>query len=260
MAKYTSILHDKRVLIIGGTSGIGFCVAEAAVEYGAHVCIASSQQSKLDKKLAQLRSSYPDQAERISGHVCDLSQPQNLESNIESLLKAAAAPAKLDHIVFTAGDAIKVLPITETSVDVIQACGTVRFLSPMIVAKFAPLYLNPGPQSSIALTGGTISNKPVKGWSTMAAWGSGIEGMARGLAVDLAPIRVNMICPGPVLTELLDGFPKEASSAALQRYADETLVGRMGKPEELAEAYLYTMRDSFATGVVITSDGGRLLS
>ncbi|KAL9003612.1 MAG: hypothetical protein Q9188_003533 [Gyalolechia gomerana] len=155
--KYISILHEKRVLIIGGTSGIGYCVAEAALEYGAHVCIASSQQSKLDKKIAQLQSTYPDKDTKISGYTCDLSQPQQLESNIESLLKAAAGTFKLDHVVFTAGDAIKVGPISETSVDAIQACGNIRFFGPLVLAKFAPRYLNPGPQSSITFTGGTAS-------------------------------------------------------------------------------------------------------
>ncbi|KAL8934599.1 MAG: hypothetical protein Q9211_005143 [Gyalolechia sp. 1 TL-2023] len=261
VSKYTSILHDKRVLVIGGTSGIGFCVAEAALEYGAKVCIASSQQSKVDKKLSQLKSTYPDKASSVSGYTCDLSKPQQLESNIKTLLEAAAGDSKLDHIVFTAGDSVKAIPISETSVTVIQECGNIRFLGPPILAKYAPLYLSPGPQSSITLTGGTLSNKPMKGVTTIAAWASSIEGMTRGLAVDLAPIRVNMVSPGTVYTELFDGFMKERAGedTPLQRYADDTLIGRMGRPEQLAEAYLYAMRDCFVTGVTITSDGGRLL-
>ncbi|KAL8707951.1 MAG: hypothetical protein Q9220_007094 [cf. Caloplaca sp. 1 TL-2023] len=258
-SKYTSNLKGKRILIIGGTSGIGFCVAEAALEYGAWVCIASSKQTKVNQKVAQLKATYPDSAYKVKGLTCDLSQPQYLEKRIESLLNNAAYASRLDHIVFTAGDALKIVPITETSVDAILACGNVRFLAPMILAKYAPTYMSPGPASSMTLTGGTISQRPIKGWSVTAAWGAGIEGMTRGLAVDLAPIRVNMICPGAVKTELFEGFPKETAEAALEGMRQATLVGKLGTPEQLAEAYLYTMKDHFVTGEIVRSDGGRLM-
>ncbi|KAL8947803.1 MAG: hypothetical protein Q9222_005951, partial [Ikaeria aurantiellina] len=257
-SKYTSVLHDKHVLVLGGTSGIGFCVAEASLEYGATVCIASSKQSKLDQKIAQLKSTYPALTSKISGHTCDLSQPQQLESNIQSLLKRATGEGatKLDHIVFTAGDALKIVPVAETSVDAILACGNVRFLAPMILAKYAARYMSPGPASSLTLTGGTIAQRPIKGWSVTAAWGAGIEGMTRGLAVDLAPIRVNMVSPGAVKTELFEGFPKETTEAALEGMRRATLVGELGAPEQLAQAYLYAMKDSFVTGEIVRSDGG----
>ena len=257
--KYAAKLHNARVLVFGGTSGIGFCVAEAALEHGAHVCLSGSKQSKLDSAIARLQSSYPEKISSLSGQVCDLSQPSELERNIESLLKKAAADSKIDHIVFTAGDAIKIAPVAELTLEAIQRAGNVRFLGPLILAKLAPKYLSDGPRASITLTGGTMSHRPNKNWTLIAAWGSGVEGITRGLAVDLAPVRVNMVSPGAVHTELFDEIPKDRLEGVLQGYKEGTLVGEVGTPENLAEAYLYSMRDHFMTGTIIQSDGGRLL-
>ena len=257
--KYTSKLHNARVLVLGGTSGIGFCVAEAALEHGAQVCISGSKQTKLDEAVSRLQSTYPEKASNIHGQVCDLSQPEQLESNIETLLKAAAADTKIDHIAFTAGEALKVVPIAEATVESIQESGTVRFLAPLLLAKMVPKYISPGPESSITLTGGTTIHRPAKGLTIMVAWGSGIEGITRGLAVDLAPVRVNIVCPGAVHTQRFDYIAKERLEGVLQGFRDGNLLGKVGTPEELAEAYIYSMKDHFATGAFLQSDGGRLL-
>ncbi|MCJ1360249.1 MAG: hypothetical protein MMC33_010252 [Icmadophila ericetorum] len=85
----------------------------------------------------------------------------------------------------------------------------------------------------------------------MAAWGLGIEGTMRGLAVDLAPIRVNMVRLGAVHTELFGDISEERLPAVLQRFKDASLLGKVGTPEEVAEAYIYAMKDSFVTGSAI---------
>ena len=257
--KYTSKLHGTRVLIFGGTSGMGFCVAEAAIEHGAHVCISDSKQAKLERAISRLQSSYPASASKVSGHVCDLSQPDTLESNLDAILKLATANSKIDHIIYTSGDALKIVPVAEATIETILKVGHIRFMGPLILAKLAPKYMSAGPKSSITLTGGTMSHKPTKGWTLIAAWGSGIEGITRGLAVDLAPIRVNMVSPGAVHTELFDDIPKERLDGVLQGFTDGTLINKMGTPENLAEAYLYAMKDQFVTGKILESDGGRLL-
>lgn len=83
----------------------------------------------------------------------------------------------------------------------------------------------------------------------------GKKGWQRGLAVDLAPIRVNAVSPGSVKTDLFDGL----SAEAIEGMRKATLTGRLGRPEDLAESYLYAMRDGFLTGSTIHSHGGRLL-
>ena len=72
--KYTNKLHNKHVLIFGGTSGIGFCIAEACLEHGAHVTISGSNKARLDQSLSRLRNAYPDiPGSNIKGYTCDLS-------------------------------------------------------------------------------------------------------------------------------------------------------------------------------------------
>lgn len=94
----------------------------------------------------------------------------------------------------------------------------------------------------------------------MAGWGSAKEGMARGLAVDLKPVRVNCVSPGAIDTELFDRFGSRGSREQIvEMYKNKTLVKRIGKPEDIAEAYLYLMRDGFVTGTTLLSDGGYVL-
>ncbi|KAI4270316.1 MAG: hypothetical protein LQ337_006756 [Flavoplaca oasis] len=257
-SKYLSKLRDKRILVIGGTSGIGFCVAEAAFEHDANVIVSSSTQAKIDKTISRLQASYPDKATKISGHVCDLAELSALESNVEALLKAATRENtnKIDHIVFTAGNSIPCPKVSELTVETVQAWGNVRFFGTLMLAKYAPTYMTPGSRSSITLTSGTIAHKPFKDRAVMAAWGSGIEGIMRGLAVDLAPIRVNIVSPGAVATEIFEGLPE----AMIDVFRKETLTGEMGTPEDVAEAYLHSMKDGFMTGSVLVNDGGRVLS
>ena len=260
--KYVNKLSGTRVLILGGTSGIGFGVAEAALEHGASVILSSSTQTKLSNAIERLKTGYPDRAAQVSGHTCDLSQPQSIESNLSALFEAATASAttRIDHIVFTAGDSVGITPVSEMTVEKIQKAGTVRFLGPLMIAKLAPKYLSSGPASSITLTSGTIGAKPMPNWTLQAAYGTGIEGMTRGLALDLKPVRVNVVSPGAVLTEAFDHISENVREGFVQQMKAATTTGEMGRPEDVAEAYLYAMKDRFVTGAVISTDGGRLLT
>lgn len=257
--KFSTKLEGVRILILGGTSGIGFSIAEESLEQGALVTVASSKAIKVEQALSKLRASYPSLSANITGYTCDLSSEETLEANIENLLRSTASVGLISHIVTTAGDAIKLAPIAELTLGDVSKMGTVRFMAPLMIAKHAPKYMEPGPGSSLTLTGGINSHRPAKNWVVPAAWGSGIEGIARGLAVDLAPIRVNVVNPGAVHTELFDDIPKEALEGILEGFREGTLVGRVGKPEDLAEAYLCSMRCDFMTGAVLNVDGGRMI-
>ncbi|KIL54518.1 hypothetical protein M378DRAFT_113979 [Amanita muscaria Koide BX008] len=261
-------LAGKRILVLGGTSGIGFAVAAAALEHGALVVVSSSQLTNVENAVSRLKTAYPtdDFHSRISGFTCDLGNPEKLEENILVLLKqstttADGGQALLDHIVFTAGDSqMKFKPLKEATVDYIRDWGTVRFVAPLILAKLVGPFIRPSHTSTITLTSGSGTKKPPPGWSLVAGYAGGIETMTRGLAVDLAPIRVNCILPGAVHTEFWDSaVGKEALDGALKQYAEQTLVGHVGKPEDIAEAYIYVMKDNFCTGSSISNNGGSLL-
>ncbi|OJJ96937.1 hypothetical protein ASPACDRAFT_1874303 [Aspergillus aculeatus ATCC 16872] len=262
-------LAGTRVLVIGGTSGIGFAVARAALEHGANVFLASSQTKKVDEALTRLKTLYPEpeyHARVAGGCACNLGDPATLETNVRNLLEQATTSTTgktlLDHIVYTAGDALSLKPVTDPTLTVagIHAAGTVRVLGALMVAKHAQRYMRVSTRSSITFTSGVNGHRPAPGWALAAASGGAVEGMARGLAVDLAPVRVNTVSPGAVLTELLDNFGDEkAKLAAVERYAEETLVREIGRPEDVAEAYVYLMKDRFVTGTVVHSEGGKLL-
>ncbi len=225
--KFINKLRGKRVLIFGGTSGIGYAVAEACVEHGCTLIISGSNESNLANAALRLKTSYPHVASSsriITTHVCDLSNKEDLEYNIRSLLFTVTLGGneKLDHVVFTAGDKRSLKSVSEVTVAEFEKNQVVRNIAPIIVAKYLREYLEVNPDSSYILTGGFITSKPPPGWGLHAA--SGLEGLTRGLAVDLAPIRVNLVAPGAILTEAMKGLPEQA----LEGLAKTTTVKRLG--------------------------------
>ena len=257
--KYTQKLTGKHVLIIGGSSGIGYAVAEGALEFGAHVTISSSQESKIASAKDSLLQSYPSAKPRLEGFPCDLTSP-DLESNLQSLLsKTNANGTKLDHIIFTAGDKLANAPLGDVTLEGMQKAAMVRFNAPLLLAKHAPANMNPGPSSSITLTTGSISERPMKGWAMIGGLATGNHGQTRILALELAPIRVNLISPGAVLTPLWKDFSAEQLEGFKEGMKKGTATGEIGRPEDVAEAYLYAMRDWNLTGSVISTNGGALL-
>lgn len=261
--KYTNKLAGQRVLILGGTSGIGFAVAEATFEHGANVVLSSSNQSKLDKAVARLKEAYPTQFEKqtITTHVCDLSDTANLDTNLEKLFETATngGSVKLNHIATTAGDGLNLPKLAELTPDAIYSSMNVRYVAPAMMAKFIPKYVENSPSSSFTITGGMRGQKPAPGWALVTAVCCAIDGLARGLALDLAPVRVNVVHPGAVKTELFDMFPADQLEGLLQMFRDTSTTGTVGKPEDLAESYVYLMKDGFVTGSGIESNGGAFL-
>jgi NAD(P)-dependent dehydrogenase (short-subunit alcohol dehydrogenase family) len=86
-----------------------------------------------------------------------------------------------------------------------------------------------------------------------------MEGLTRALAVELAPIRVNIVSPGVVKTPLWAGMAEADREALYRQMAEKLPVGHVGEAAEIAEAYLYLMRQSYATGQVLVADGGAVL-
>ena len=253
--KYTAKLSGARILVIGGSSGIGYAVAEASVELGAIVIISSSQDSRVKSSIEKLIETYPSAKDRVSGHACDLSVP-TMEENIKKLFEQTG---KLDHIVFTAGNTLTTTALQEITLEVAQKAGMVRFFAPLLVAKYAPQYLSPGPASSLTLTTGSASQKPVPGWSVSASYAGGLHSMMRNLALDLKPIRVNLVSPGAVITPMWNSMDKPQLDVFMEVIKGRSTTGEIGQPEDVAEAYLFAMKDKNCTGSVIDSNSGFLL-
>jgi NAD(P)-dependent dehydrogenase (short-subunit alcohol dehydrogenase family) len=259
-------LANTHVLILGGTSGIGFAVANLALSSGARVTISGSKQPKVDDKVEKLRSFYPNMsASNVAGYACDLLDKESMEANLQALLEnvTEGGSKKINHIAITAGD-LGALPKVE-DVTIESALGglTTRFLAPALLIKIlsAGKYMPLTAECSITLTGGTNTNKPLPGWSYGASWGGALEGYVRGLAVDMTPLRVNLVIPGAIQTEMMQGYLDKVGEEGEKKLRNGvSLTNSFGRPEDIAEAYGYLMRDRFATGSFVTSDGGRLLA
>jgi NAD(P)-dependent dehydrogenase (short-subunit alcohol dehydrogenase family) len=259
--KYTSKLHGSRILILGGTSGIGFCVAEACLESGASVTISSSNPDRISSSIDKLKTSYPSASDRIKGVPCDLSSADTLESELEKLFKETVKgneDGKLDHVIFTAGDALSVIKVGELSMQNILKAGQIRFFAPLLLAKFLPTYLVNSRKSSYTITTGSISEKPIPNWSVVASYAGGHHSMVRNLALDLKPIRVNGVSPGVVDTELWR-MEKEEKEALMKALAGKMTTGVPGNPSDVAESYLVILKDANMDGSMVRTDGGGLL-
>lgn len=250
-------LQDKHVLIIGGSSGIGYAVAEAAVESVAVVTISSSRQAKLDAAVSSLRSSYPDA--KITGIGADLSKT-TVDQDFDSLFKATKAGSGLvHHVVYTAADPPGLGPLEETTTEGILRAAQMRMVSPIMLGKVAPRYMERTPQSSITITTGSTAERPDKGWAVIMYFAAGLHGLTRALATDLAPLRVNCVAPGYVDTLLWDGMGEEAKRGLLAELGGEMPLERVARAEDVAEAYLWLMEDANVTGTVASTNSGQFL-
>jgi NAD(P)-dependent dehydrogenase (short-subunit alcohol dehydrogenase family) len=106
----------------------------------------------------------------------------------------------------------------------------------------------------------SVAESPRPNWSAVASYASGLHGMTRNLALDLKPIRVNLVSPGAILTELWDSLPEEGRQLVIKRSGEKSFTGKIGMPEDVAEAYLWLMKDANVTGTVVTSDSGLKLA
>lgn len=233
-----------------------------ALSNGAIVTISGSAKAKVDAKVQELQSYYPSAS--VQGLPLDLSDRENLEANLETLLQTVTnnGENKLDHIVHCAGDALKLPKLHETTVENAFAGYNVRWLVSVLIGKLLDTgkYMHSSLSSSFTLTGGTNTHKPFPGWAMGASWGAASEGLSRGLAVDLKPIRVNLVAPGTIHTPLLQRFVDNMGTEKAQEIQKtHTLLQTWGDVKDTAETYGWFMRDHYATGVIAHSDGGRLL-
>jgi NAD(P)-dependent dehydrogenase (short-subunit alcohol dehydrogenase family) len=234
-------LDGKRIVIVGGASGIGFAVAEAAVAAGARVVLASRDAGRVAAAAGRLAG-----AEGVALDVTD-----------EAAVAAGfAGLGGFDHLVFTAGDwgGPRRGPLAELDLEAARGLFAVRFWGALAVVKHAHRTIAPG--GSITLTDGMIAHRPSKGSAVSTAMAGAVEHLTRGLAVELAPIRVNAVCPGLIRTGVWDSIPEDRREEELRRMTARQPLARAGEPQEAAEAYLYLMRGGYTTGQVLYVDGG----
>lgn len=218
--------------------------------------ISSSNESRLQDAVSKLQKAYPSAAKRVAGHTANMGDEATLEKEIEQLFEKTG---KLDHLVFTAGDALSTIPFEEVTLAQIKQAGMVRFFAPILSAKNALKYMEKSTASSITFTTGSVSQKPLPGWNVINGFATGIQGTTRGLALDLKPIRVNLVAPGAVDTPLWENIPEAQRQELYKSFESKMTTGAIGQVVDVVEAFLYCMKDRNLSGSMISSNGGALL-
>jgi NAD(P)-dependent dehydrogenase (short-subunit alcohol dehydrogenase family) len=236
-------LQNHRTVIVGGTSGIGLAVAKSFLTQGAQVFVASRSQDKVDAAMKELGTAH--------GFVLDFQDESQTKQFFENI-------GPFEHLVVTAAERVARGPFDALSIDDARAAFASKFWGQYVTVKAALPFIKKS--GSITLTSGVYAARPAQGASTMVAINSAIEGLVRGLAMDLAPIRVNVVSPGVVDTPIFSEMDAESREAMFQAIAHSLLLKHIAKPEEIAEAYVYLAKNTFTTGSVIQIEGGAILS
>ena len=236
-------LQDKRVVILGGSSGIGLAVAQQASSQGANVVVVSSNPERIQKAVQSLGG-------RVEGQTADLSDERAVAALFTRL-------GPIDHLVFTAGDSLQLHELAVTDLKQARRAFELRYWSALAAVKYGSPHIRKG--GSIVLTTGVAGRRPHKGWVVAASVCGTIEALTRALAVELAPIRVNAVSPGVVRTNLWQNMSAAEREQLYESVGKSLPVGRVGEAHDIAQAYLFLMQEGFSTGQTVVVDGGTVL-
>lgn len=236
-------LRDAIVVVIGGSSGIGLATAQLASEAGARVTIAGRDEDRLAAALETL----PADATGVRLDVADEAAVRDLFASLDHV----------DHVATLAGTHVAGT-LVDLDTEVLRGPMDNRFWGPLFVGKYAAPKMTTG---SITLCTGAGVARPRAGNTIVTAAAGGSEFLARAMAVELAPVRVNVVRPGIVDTPLLDrlaaGLDRDDILKAMTKRVP---LRRAGQPEEIADAILFLMTNEYVTGSTLTIDGGASLA
>jgi NAD(P)-dependent dehydrogenase (short-subunit alcohol dehydrogenase family) len=233
------MLAGKKVVVVGGSSGIGLATAELVKREGADVIIASRNAEKLNAVAATLG------ARAIAADVTS-------DKSVEDLFAACGV---VDHVVVTAAQ-LRSGPFKTVAMDDVRSTMEGKFWGAWRVAKSAQI----APGGSLTLVSGFLSIRPRPNSAIVGAANGAIESLARSLALELAPVRVNCVSPGIIDTPIRAAMPEAARLDMLAKTAASLPVGRVGTGEDIARQILAFMTIGFATGSIVYLDGGALIS
>lgn len=239
-------LANKKIVIVGGSSGIGLGVAAAAVESNAEVVIVGRSSAKLQAAARAL-----DADRRVRTLAVDMAG----ETEVARMFAEVGA---FDHLAVTAGSPPPNDPIDRTDMDFVRRFVDSKLLGAVVLAKHAVRTLRPG--GSMIFTSGINKDRPpVPGGAVVSAIAGSFSYFARALALELAPTRVNVVSPGWVDTPMWDEIVGEAKAGFFASMAPNLPARRIATPADVARAYLYLMESEFTTGETIHIDGGQRL-
>ena len=233
----TSSLSGKTIIVIGGSSGIGAAVAQAALARGADVIVAG-------RRLA------PGSDSGLRSEPVDVTDSASLTQLFETV-------GRFEHLVYTSGPSVRAKPLIETDLDEARDNFDVKLWGALRAIQHALPFLHE--QGSITLTSGQLGRKLAAGQFIKTGINAATEALGKQLAKELAPRRVNVISPGVIDTPAYAGLGQEQRLAMFAKAGQGLPVGRVGQAEEVAAGYVLAMENGFMTGAVVDIDGGGLL-
>lgn len=240
-------LREKRIVVLGGTSGIGLAVAQTALDEGASVIVASRRPEAVERARSSLTGRSTSES---AAHILDVTSEEAIRAFFDAV-------GPFDHLAYTAGDDLPLGPLAATDLRKARARFEIRYWGAIAAVKYGVGSIRAG--GSIVLTSGFSATRPRAGWTSQASIQSAIEGLTRALAVELGPIRVNAVSPGVARTPRWNAWTDADRQSFYDREERRLPVGRVGEAAEIAAAFIYFMTNSYATGNVLSVDGGGAL-
>ena len=230
----------QKILVIGGTSGLGLATAKLAAQMGGQVVVASRSAEKVAAAVDVIGAG-------AAGRTLDLTSDAEVEAFF-------ADGSEWDHVIVT-GSEVTMAPVRELAMADAQAAFDSKFWGFYRVARKAPIKAG----GSLSVVAGFLASRPTAGWAVMGAINAALELLVKGLALELKPIRVNAVSPSVVATEMWAGMSEADRNGMYEALAERYPSGRVGRPDEIARALLLLAGTGYATGTVVTLDGGASL-
>lgn len=237
-------MQGKRIIVVGGGSGIGRGIVFAANQAGAEVVIVGRSPEKLKQVAASLPRGSTFQT--IAADVTS-------EQDVVRLFEKAGA---FDHLVSTAADLIY-QSVRELDLAAARRAVDSKLLSSLLLAKHGCARARR--DGSLTFTSGTAAYRPMPRGAIVAAVNGALASLAYALALELAPLRVNVVSPGWVDTPIWDAVAGQNKFEMQAQMARRLPVGRIGRPADIAQAVLSLMANGYITGTVMHVDGGQRL-